>query len=58
MIRGWHRTNRGQVDYFVVLEGSLKICAYDDKHMSPTKGQLDEMVTSQEKLQIVRIPGH
>lgn len=58
MIRAWHRHNRGQVDYFIVLEGSLKICAYDDKVGSPTSGQLDEIVTSEEKLQVVRIPGH
>lgn len=58
MIRAWHRHNRGQVDYFVVMKGSLKICAYDDKQGSPTKGQLDEIVSSEEKLQVVRIPGH
>ncbi len=58
MIRAWHRHNRGQVDYFIVLEGSLKICAYDDKEGSPTRGQLDELVTSEEKLQVARIPGH
>jgi dTDP-4-dehydrorhamnose 3,5-epimerase len=58
MIRAWHRHNRGQVDYFIVLKGSLKICAYDDKPGSPTKGQLDEVVVSGEKLQVVRIPGH
>ncbi len=58
MIRGWHRHSRGQVDYFIVLQGSLKICAYDDKPGSPTRGQLDEVVTSQERLQVARIPGH
>ena len=58
MIRAWHRHNRGQVDYFVVMKGSLKICAYDDKQGSTTKGQLDEIVSSAEKLQVVRIPGH
>ena len=58
MIRAWHKHNRGQVDYFVVLRGSMKICAYDDKQGSATEGQLDEIVTSEEKLQIVRIPGH
>lgn len=31
MIRAWHRHNRGQVDYFIVLKGYLKICACDDK---------------------------
>jgi len=58
MIRAWHRHNRGQVDYFIVLKGSMKICAHDDKPGSPTSGQLDEIVTSEEKLQVVRIPGH
>jgi len=58
MIRAWHRHNRGQVDYFIVLEGSIKVCAYDDKVGSPTHGQLDEIIASNEKLQVVRIPGH
>jgi dTDP-4-dehydrorhamnose 3,5-epimerase len=57
MIRAWHRHNRGQVDYFIVLKGSMKICAYDDKPGSPTKGQLDEIVASEERLQVIRIPG-
>lgn len=58
IIRAWHRHSRGQVDNFVVLKGSIKICAYDDKSGSPTKGQLDEIVSSAERLQVVRIPGH
>jgi dTDP-4-dehydrorhamnose 3,5-epimerase len=57
MIRAWHRHSRGQVDYFIVLRGLIKICAYDDKQGSPTNGQLDEIVTSEENLQVVRIPG-
>ena len=57
MIRGWHRHARGQVDYFIVLNGSLKICAYDDRQDSKTKGQLDEVVAAGERLQVVRIPG-
>ncbi len=58
IIRGWHRHNRGQVDYFIVLVGALKICAYDEKQGSPTRGQLDEIVAGSEKLQVVRVPGH
>jgi dTDP-4-dehydrorhamnose 3,5-epimerase len=58
MIRGWHRHSRGQVDYFIVLSGSLKICAYDDTKGSATRGRLDEIIASGEKLQAVRIPGH
>lgn len=57
MIRAWHRHRRGQVDYFVVVRGAVKICAYDDDPASPTKGQLDEIVASAERLQVVRVPG-
>jgi len=53
IIRAWHRHLKGQVDYFMVLKGAMRICAYDEK----TK-QLDEIVASEHKLQIVRIPGH
>jgi dTDP-4-dehydrorhamnose 3,5-epimerase len=58
IIRAWHRHSRGQVDYFIVIQGSMKICAYDDARGSATKGQIDELIASGEKLQVVRIPGH
>jgi len=57
VIRAWHRHQRGQVDYFITIKGNTKICAYDDKPDSPTKGQLDEIISSEEKVQCVRIPG-
>lgn len=57
MIRAWHRHRRGQVDYFIVVQGAMKICAYDDEPGSPTRGQLDEVIASSERLQVVRIPG-
>jgi len=53
IIRGWHRHLKGQVDYFIVLKGAMKICAYDEKSK-----QLDEIIASEHKLQVVRIPGH
>lgn len=52
IIKAWHRHERGQVDYFLVLKGSIKICVYDD-----VTRELDEIVVSEEKLQLVRIPG-
>jgi len=57
MIRAWHHHVRGQVDYFCVVKGAMKICAYDDDPASPTRGQLDEVIASGERLQLVRIPG-
>ncbi|MFQ5951755.1 MAG: dTDP-4-dehydrorhamnose 3,5-epimerase family protein [Candidatus Geothermarchaeales archaeon] len=58
IIRAWHRHTRGQIDCFIVVRGALRICAYDDQENSETRGQLDEILSSSEKLQAVRIPGH
>jgi dTDP-4-dehydrorhamnose 3,5-epimerase len=52
IVRAWHKHERNQVDYFVVVRGALKICAYDDE----TK-ELDEVISTEESLQIVRVPG-
>lgn len=57
VIRAWHRHSRGQVDYFLVLKGAVKICAYDGREESPTKGKLVEILVNENKLQVVRIPG-
>jgi dTDP-4-dehydrorhamnose 3,5-epimerase len=58
IIRAWHRHLRGQMDYFLVLRGALKICAYDDREESPsTRGKLVWLVANSERPQIVRIPG-
>lgn len=57
IIRAWHRHLRGQVDYFICIEGSIKICAYDDREDSKTYGELDEIVLSNERLRVARIPG-
>jgi len=53
IIRAWHRHLRGQVDYFLVLKGTVKICAFDDK-----TAELDEFVSAGTDLQLVRMPGH
>ena len=46
-------TFRGQMDYFLALKGTIKICAFDDKTY-----ELNEMISSGLDLQVVRIPGH
>jgi len=58
IIRAWHRHARGQVDYFMVLQGAMKIVAYDDNEKSKTYGRIVELVASEERLQIVKVPGH
>lgn len=57
VIRAWHRHSRGQIDYICAVEGALRICVYDDRENSKTKGQLQEIEMIGEKLQIARIPG-
>jgi dTDP-4-dehydrorhamnose 3,5-epimerase len=52
MVRAWHKHERGQVDYFLVLKGAMKICAYEEE-----TGKMVEIVASGEKPSIVRIPG-
>ena len=52
VVRAWHRHIRGQVDYFVVLKGAAKICAYDEG-----EGELTEIVSTGLSPQVVRIPG-
>lgn len=52
-VRAWHRHKRGQTDYFTVLQGALKICAYDEKTR-----ELTEIISADNDVQIVRIPGH
>ena len=53
IVRAWHRHEKGQIDYFVVLRGALKICAFDEE-----TNELDEIISTGENLQVVRIPGH
>jgi len=53
IVRAWHKHERGQIDRFLAIEGVLKICAYDDETQ-----ELDEVVSTGENLQVVRVPGH
>jgi dTDP-4-dehydrorhamnose 3,5-epimerase len=53
VIRAWHRHLRGQVDYFLVLKGQVKIGIYDDE-----SGELNEVISSSLDMQIVRVPGY
>ena len=43
---------KGQIDHFLVLKGAMKICAYDE-----TTGKMAEVIASDKKPTVVRIPG-
>ena len=51
--RAWHRHLRGQIDYYIVIKGALKICMYDDDSK-----ELTEIISTGDNLQIVKVPGH
>ena len=53
IIRAWHKHERGQVDYFVVIKGAAKVCAYDDESK-----ELNEIFSTGNKIQVVRMPGN
>lgn len=53
VVKAWHRHERGQVDYYIIVKGSVKVCAFDE-----ASGELDEIVVSGERLQIIRMPGN
>lgn len=52
IVRAWHKHERGQTDHFLVLQGSLKICAYEEE-----TGRMAEIIVMGEKPTIVRFPG-
>jgi len=52
IIRAWHKHTRGQVDYFLVLKGSMKICAYEEE-----TGRMAEIIASGQRPMLVRVPG-
>lgn len=58
VVRAWHRHSRGQNDYMVCLDGSVKLCVFDDRKNSRTRGELDEFfLGTDDGLQIARIVG-
>ena len=52
IVRAWHKHTRGQIDHFFVVQGAMKICAYDEE-----TGKMAEVLASSKKPTVVRIPG-
>jgi dTDP-4-dehydrorhamnose 3,5-epimerase len=52
IVRAWHKHERGQIDYFLVVKGAMKICAYDEESK-----RMVEIIGSEHKPSIIRIPG-
>jgi len=52
VVRAWHKHTRGQIDHFLVIQGAMKICAYNDE-----TGEMAEVIASAKKPTVVRMPG-
>jgi len=58
VVRAWHRHPRTkQQDYLCVLQGTAMIVVYDDRETSATKGLINEFITGEDNLTLVKIPG-
>jgi len=57
IIRAWHRHHRGQIDYFICIEGAIKVCTYDDREGSPSNGELREIILAGEQPTIFKVQG-
>jgi dTDP-4-dehydrorhamnose 3,5-epimerase len=57
IVRAWHRHLKGQNDYFICVEGTIEVCAYDDRAESSTFGEVDELILGRERLRLVKVPG-
>ena len=58
VIRAWHRHIRNQIDLILVRKGILKICIYDGDKNSKSFGQLVEITSNAENLELIKIPGY
>jgi dTDP-4-dehydrorhamnose 3,5-epimerase len=52
IIRAWHKHVLNQVDYFICVKGTIKICTYDDETR-----ELDEFISTGYDVKIVKVLG-
>jgi dTDP-4-dehydrorhamnose 3,5-epimerase len=57
VVRAWHRHARGQNDYIICIDGSIRVGVFDDRRGSRTRDELDEFVLSGDRPQVVRVVG-
>lgn len=55
VVKGWHM-HRVQDDNVVCVRGMIKLCLYDGRDGSPTKGEVMEIFPGEQKPILVHIP--
>jgi dTDP-4-dehydrorhamnose 3,5-epimerase len=54
-IKGWHLHSRMTINYAVPL-GRIKLVLYDERHDSPTRGELQEIFLGEDNYSLVTVP--
>ena len=54
-IKAWHLHIRMTLNY-AVPSGRIKLVLYDDRESSPTRGQVQEILTGEDAYQLVTVP--
>jgi len=54
-IKGWHKHTRQSQNY-AVIQGMIKLVLYDEREDSPSKGELLESFTGEDKYELIHIP--
>ncbi|MGB7060898.1 MAG: dTDP-4-dehydrorhamnose 3,5-epimerase family protein, partial [Candidatus Zixiibacteriota bacterium] len=55
VVKGWHY-HKVQTDHLAVVKGMLKLVLYDNRDMSPTKGEINEFFLGEHNPVLVKIP--
>lgn len=55
VIKGWHNHTRQSQNY-AVIQGMIKLVLVDERDDSPSKGQLLEIFTGEDKYELIHIP--
>ncbi|MFQ5658148.1 MAG: dTDP-4-dehydrorhamnose 3,5-epimerase family protein [Candidatus Methylomirabilales bacterium] len=55
VVKAWHM-HKKQTDYFVCIQGMVKLVLYDGRKNSSTHGMINEFFTGEEQLLLVKIP--
>jgi len=55
VIKAWHLHKKMTLNY-AVIKGMIKLVIYDDRHSSPTKGNIMELFTGEQNYALIVIP--
>lgn len=55
VVKGWHIHKKMTLNY-AVISGAIKLVLYDDREVSPTKGEVQEIFLGRENYKLVSIP--